>query len=82
MAMRFSWDSEEDAVEFFEAYLELAKEKSEGLWNLTVIDEKKRMWLGEDISVYLGLGREETLVVIGPDGVTVEAAVSEFPSLP
>ena len=80
--MRFSWDSEEDAVEFFEAYLELAKEKSEGLWNLTVIDEKKRMWLGEDISVYLGLGREETLVVIGPDGVTVEAAVSEFPSLP
>lgn len=75
-------DSQEDALEFFHAYLEFVEQKSEGLWELAATDDNKRMCLGGDISVYLGLGREETLVVIGPDRVTVEAAVRELPSLP
>jgi len=41
-------------------------------------ETNNRLWVGEDISVYLGLEGDDGLVVIGPDRVTVEAIVSEI----
>ena len=72
MVILFSWDSIEDAVEFFQAYLDLAEEKSRGQWKLVETDESKRWWVGEDISVYLTLEGVDTLLIIAPDPAIVE----------
>ena len=71
MVIRFSWDTAEDTDEFFEAYLDLVDEKSLGQWELVETDESKRWWVGDDISVYLALEGDDTLLIIGPDRATV-----------
>ena len=50
IAMRFSWDTVEDAEEFFRAYLDLADEKSQGQWETIRAEENERLWEGEDIA--------------------------------
>jgi hypothetical protein len=79
--MLYSWDSEQDAAEFFQAYLEFVEVKSEGLWNVITFDFNERMWQGQDIGVYLRATGSETLVIVGPDEETVRAVASEFPLL-
>ena len=76
MAMRFRWDTGEDAEEFFQSYLELVDEKSGGRWPLVESKDGARLWIGEGICVYLGLVRDRTVVVIGPDRAAVEAIVT------
>lgn len=71
VVIRFSWDTAEDTDEFFEAYLDLVDEKSLGQWELVETDESKRWWVGDDISVYLALEGDDTLLIIGPDRATV-----------
>ena len=72
MVVLFSWDSTEDADEFFQAYLDLADKKSLSQWKLVETDANKRWWVGEDISIYLALEGDDTLLIIGPDRATVE----------
>jgi hypothetical protein len=81
IAMLYSWDSEQDAAEFFQVYLEFVDVKSEGLWNVITSDFNERMWQGQDIGVYLRTKGSETLVIVGPDEETVRAVASEFPLL-
>ena len=75
IAMRFSWDSEEDATEFFEAYLDLVGEKSRGQWDLIESQDSLRLWTGEDISLYVSSDDKRSLVVIGPDVATVRSVL-------
>ena len=77
IAMRFSWDTVEDAEEFFRAYLDLADEKSQGQWETIRAEENERLWEGEDIAVYLSLEGAGSTVIIGPNRATVEAVRDE-----
>ena len=78
MAMRFSWDTVEDADEFFQAYLDFVAAKSQGEWELVETDTNLRLWVGEDISVFLGFAGGDSVVVIGPDRSTVEDVVAQI----
>ena len=82
IAMSFSWDSEADALEFFQAYFDFSIQKSKGQWELVEKDEGVRFWTGYDTSVYLAIEGDNTLVVIGPERTTVEAALAEIPNFP
>ena len=78
IAMRFSWDTPEDAGEFFQAYQELADAKGEGQWELVNTGDAERQWVGSDIGVHLSREDDGTLVIIGPDQATVGAAFAEI----
>ena len=75
IAMSFSWDTREDALEFFRSYLDLVEQKGEGEWELVETDGGMRLWVGNDIGLHLSLEGDGTLVIIGPDQATVEAAL-------
>lgn len=79
MTLNYSWDTVDDATEFFQAYLVLALIKGEGLWDLVRDEQNVRLWVGEDISVYLAIKGDSTLVIIGPDRATVESVTQEIP---
>ena len=78
IAIRFSWDTVEDADEFWKAYLVFVDRKSRGEWELARKDENLRLWVGEGISVFLSREGGGTLVVIGPDLDTVETVVDQI----
>ena len=78
LALRFSWDTPADAAEFYQAYVDLVVEKSQGQWELAEAGQDLRLWVGDGISVYLSLEADKTLVVIGPDRTTVDIVVDEI----
>ena len=78
MAMKFSWDTLFDATEFFDAYVNFVDEKSQGEWDLVDSGSDTRLWVGDGVSVFLSRERAETLVIIGPDRDSVEAALAEL----
>ena len=80
IAVRFSWDTVPDAIEFFQAYLDFAEEKSQGEWDLSQREGNARFWVGEDIAVHVALEDDDTILVIGPDKGTVETLVEEISS--
>ena len=78
IAVRFSWDTVPDAIEFFQAYLDFVEEKSQGEWDLLQTEGTARFWVGEDIAVYIALEDADAILVIGPDRGTVETLVERF----
>ena len=78
MAMLFSWDTENDAAEFFQTYLELVDSGGHGPLELVETSDDLRLWVGDSISLCLSFVDGDTLVVIGPDRATVEAAAAEI----
>ena len=82
IAMRFVWDTVDDAKEFAFTVLEFVEQKSQGLWDLVEAEETEDrstgLWVGDGISVYLSHeAAGSTLIVVGPDRESVEAAVTE-----
>ena len=80
MAMLFEWDTTGDSEEFFQSYVDVARNKGDDSWDLVQNGEGLRLWVGEGISVYLGLEGDSTLVVIGPDRGIVESVLGELPA--
>ena len=80
MTLLFSWDTADDALEFFQSYVELARINGEGTWALVQSGEDFRLWVDEGISVYVGLEGDSTLVIIGPDRGIVESVLGELPA--
>ena len=78
IAMRFLWDDQEEADEFFQAYLDFVTLKSAGDWELLETDENIRLWAGDELGVYLDFEGAATLVIIGPDPATVRAVSGEI----
>ena len=76
MAIRSSWDTEADALEFFQTYIALVEGGAHGLLEATQTEEGRRVWSGDDRTINLSLAGDVTLVVMGPDSATVEAAVA------
>ena len=80
MVMRYSWDTEEDAAQFFQAYLDLVDKKSGGEWDAVVSEDANRLWEGDNVSVHLSLEGFGTLVIIGPDRPTVDTVLEVIPN--
>ncbi len=72
LALRNSWDTETDAQEFYDAYLDLVIEKSQEEWSQLETGDSRRLWTGDDISVFLTIEGPLTHLVIGPDLDTVQ----------
>ena len=75
LALRNSWDTETDAQEFYDAYLDLVTEKSQGEWNQLETGDSRRFWTGDDISSFLTIDDSITHLVIGPGVDTVQTVV-------
>jgi hypothetical protein len=70
-----TWDTPQDAAQFFMAYLDLVDAKSLGEWELVLETDGARHWVGGGISVYLELGGDKTTLVLGPDRDSVDAII-------
>ena len=73
MVVLYSWDTLQDATEFFDVYLDFVDQKSEGRWELVESAATLRLWVGDGISVFLAREGSRTLLVIGPDQGTVDS---------
>ena len=76
LVLRNSWDTETDAQEFYDAYLDLVTEKSQEEWNQLETGDSRRLWTGDDISVFLTIDDSITHLVIGPDLDTVQTILT------
>ena len=81
IAMLYGWDSDIEADEFYDAFLEWAAAKSLGEWSLIQSGESRRLWVGEDISVHIEMVRDTSLVIIGPDQASVESVIAAVSGL-
>ncbi len=68
------WDSEEDAVEFFEAFLDFSRARTDAEWRPAAQDDDTQRLLRLDGQViYLDLTGSQTLLIIAPDEQTLDA---------
>ncbi len=79
LVLRSTWDSEEDAGEFYEAYTSFVLVKSRGAWESVLEDATRRHWTSEDLSVYLSRNGSDVLIIIAPDVRVTEKTLVAFP---
>lgn len=75
-----TWDSDEDAQEFFDAYITFVENKSEGTWTLLPDEVGIRQWETDGLSLYLGLEGSDVLIIIAPDETTTDKVLAAFPT--
>jgi len=75
------WDSEGDANEFFDAYVDFMEAKSGGTWYWSSNEAggNRKLWDSDGMSFYLGQQGTEVLIVIAPDETTTVQVLTEFP---
>jgi hypothetical protein len=78
LVMQSVWDTDEDAEEFFSAYINLVDTKYSGTWDLTLSEQGKRWWNDQETSVYLSQSGDDILLIIAPDETTVEVVLPQF----
>jgi hypothetical protein len=78
LALRLAWDTPADATEFFDAYGDFAEgrfgsgpARSEG--------DARLWWFGDDVLMLAQNSQDETLILIAPDEVTLDALYALFP---
>jgi hypothetical protein len=79
LVWRSTWDTAEDAGEFFEAYSAFVYDKYDGQWESLSEMGTSRQWTMADSNVYLGQDGADILVVIAPDGAVTDKVLAEFP---
>lgn len=68
------WDSDEDAAEFFEAFLHFSRARTDAEWQPAAQDDDtQRLLRLEGQVIYLGLAEARTLLIIAPDEQTLDA---------
>ena len=68
------WDSDEDAAEFFEAFLDFSRARTDAEWQPTAQDDDtQRLLRLEGQVIYLNLTEARTLLIIAPDEQTLDA---------
>ena len=77
-----TWDSVEDAQDFFGACISYFQTPGQESLDLTVSAEGLRRWDSESRSVYLALYGDNVLLIISETGSAVEAIAAEFPDFP
>ena len=68
------WDSEEDADEFFQAFLDFSRARTDAEWQPAAQDDDtQRLLRLEGRVIYLHLTEARTLLIIAPDEQTLDA---------
>ncbi len=79
LVWRLTWDTTEDAEEFFEAYTAYVYDKYNGQWQSLVERSTSRQWATVERDVYLGLSGQDTLVVLSSEALITEQVLVELP---
>lgn len=78
LVLRSTWDTPQDAQEFFDAYLLLVHNKSKDSWPVRLNTQDKRWWNAPGQSVYLSKQGNDVLIILAPDEETVKSILPEF----
>ena len=81
LVLRSTWDTPQDAQEFFDAYLLFVHNKSKDSWPVLLNTQDKRWWNASGQSVYLSDQGSDVLIILAPDENTVTSILPEFPGL-
>jgi hypothetical protein len=80
LAVRLSWDTPDDATEFFDTYRDFATARfGEGPTQRE--GEARIGWVGDDALLLERTGPNQTLILIAPDETTLEAIYARFGDL-
>jgi len=78
LVLRSTWDTPQDAEEFFDAYLLFVHNKSKDSWPLRLNTQDVRGWNAPGQSVYLSKQGNDVLIILGPDEQTVASILPQF----
>jgi len=81
LALRSTWDTPQDAQEFFDAYLAFVHNKSQDSWSIRLNAQDKRWWTTAGQSVYLSKQGSDVLLILAPDENTVMTILPQFAGL-
>ena len=73
LVMRFVWDAEGEAKEFFDVFLEFMGNRTSAAWEMVDGDTRRLQLATADQSVFISIDAADTLVIFAPDAATVEA---------
>ena len=76
LVSKVTWDTEEDAQEFFDAFLDFIEAREGIQWETSAGDEAQRIINPPDQSILLKLSEKDTLVIFAPDSAILETAVA------
>ena len=74
-----TWDSVEDAQDFFNAVVSYYETPGSGSGKVTISDEGVRRWDSGERSIYVSSEGDEVLLIISELGTVVDVLVEEFP---
>jgi hypothetical protein len=77
LALRLTWDTPADASEFSDTYVQFAEERFGG-GSARRDGDARLWWFGDDVLLLAQNDRDETLILIAPDEVTLEAVRALF----
>ena len=77
-----TWDSVEDAQDFFGACISYFQAPGQESLDLTTSAEGLRRWDSESRSVHMALDDDRVLLIISESGPALEAIAAEFPDFP
>ena len=78
LVLSSTWDTPQDAQEFFDAYLDFVHNKSKDSWPIRLNTEDKRWWNAPGQSVYLSKQGNDVTIILAPDEETVTSILPEF----
>ena len=78
LVIRSTWDTPQDAQEFFDAYVLFVNKKSNDSWPLQLNTQNERWWNAPDQSVYISKQGNNVLIVISPDDKTLIDILPQF----
>ncbi len=76
--MYSTWDTSADSEEFFNAYLKLIHQKSNGEWIDKSTDSNSGLWYGEDLVVFITKWRNNILIIQATNEQAFEIARHEI----
>ena len=78
LAMSFVWDSERDAREFFDTFLDYTVVRTGSQWEPVDEEEFARTMALRDQGIYLSLDSKSTLLIFAPDLALLETVIVAF----
>jgi hypothetical protein len=77
LVMRSTWDTPQDAREFFDVYTQMTGGRSEA--QQILVEQGRGYWRLPDREVYVGQHDRDALVIISPDRTSLDRALYWFP---
>jgi hypothetical protein len=80
MVLRSTWDTPQDAQEFFDAYLLFIQNKGKQSWPVFLNTQEEKWWNAPGQSVYLSKQGSDVLIILAPDEKTLTSILPQFAS--